>query len=151
VEAIALATVVGTIPLVPIGKQDWIWFAALSAAAVVHLEAARGMERIREITSEGTPHNHLQTVWFFAAVVLLPPPLIFALLVISYTHSWVRVYQRRALAHRKIFSVASSWAAPPRTPCWQRSTRATKSPSSWRCTAHWHWWRWWRPVSCTAW
>ena len=107
VEAIALATVVGTIPLVPIGKQDWIWFAALSAAAVVHLEAARGMERIREITSEGTPHNHLQTVWFFAAVVLLPPPLIFALLVISYTHSWVRVYQRRALAHRKIFSVAT--------------------------------------------
>lgn len=106
-EAVALATVVGTIPLVPIGKQDWIWFAALSAAAVVHLEAARGMERIREVTSEGTPHNHLQTVWFFAGVLLLPPPLIFALLVISYSHSWVRVYQRRALAHRKIFSVAT--------------------------------------------
>lgn len=107
VEVAAFATVAATITLVPIGKQDWIWFLALAAAAVVHLEAARGMERIREVTSEGMPHNHLQTVWFFAAVLLLPPPLICGLLVISYIHSWVRVYRRRALAHRKIFSVAT--------------------------------------------
>ncbi len=106
-EVLALVTVFGTIPLVAIDRQDWIWFAALSVAAVVHLEAARGMERIREVTSEGAPHNHLQTVWFFAGVLLLPPPLIFGLLVISYTHSWVRVYRRRAVAHRKIFSVAT--------------------------------------------
>jgi diguanylate cyclase (GGDEF)-like protein len=103
----ALATVAATVTLAPVEQDDWICFGLLVAAAVAHLEAASGMERIREVTSEGTPHNHLQTVWFFAGVLLLPPPLIAGLLVISYTHSWVRVYRRRAVAHRKVFSVAT--------------------------------------------
>jgi diguanylate cyclase (GGDEF)-like protein len=107
VQAAGLATVAGTITLAPVEREDWIRFALLVAAAVAHLEAARRMERIREVSSEGSGHTHLQSVWFFAAVLLLPPPLIAGLLAVSYCHSWVRVYHRRAVAHRKAFSMAT--------------------------------------------
>lgn len=107
VEVAAAGIVAGTLSLTPIAQLDWIWFGLLVLASVAHLEASSGIERIREISSEGSPHNHLQSVWFFASVLLLPPPLIAALIVISYTHSWLRVYQRRALAHRKAFSAAT--------------------------------------------
>jgi diguanylate cyclase (GGDEF)-like protein len=107
VEVAAVGIIAGTLSLTPVTRQDWIWFWLLVFAAVAHLEASGHIERIREISSEGSPHNHLQSVWFFAGVLLLPPPLIAALLAISYTHSWVRVYQRRAVAHRKVFSAAT--------------------------------------------
>lgn len=107
VEIAAAGIVAGTVNLTPVTRQDWIWFGLLVLAAVAHLEASSGIERIREISSEGSPHNHLQSVWFFASVLLLPPPLIAALILISYTHSWLRVYQRRALTHRKAFSAAT--------------------------------------------
>ena len=107
VEVGAVATVAATITLAPIEQQDWICFGLLVLASVTHLEAASGLERIRELASEGAPHTHLQSVWFFAAVLLLPPPLIAAVAAISYGHSWVRVYRRRAVAHRKVFSLAT--------------------------------------------
>ncbi|MFI7676258.1 diguanylate cyclase [Actinophytocola sp. NPDC049390] len=90
-----------------ITARDWLWFGLLALAAVVHLEAARGLERVREVTAEGSPHTHLQSVWFFAALLLLPPPLVAGILLISYVHSWLRVYRRRALVHRKVFSAAT--------------------------------------------
>ncbi|MGH3758262.1 GGDEF domain-containing protein [Actinophytocola sp.] len=107
VDVAALATVAGTITLAPIVREDWVCLGLLVIAAVAHGEASRGIERIREVISEGSPYTHLQSVWIFAAVLLLPPPLIAVLLVISYTHSWMRVYRRRAVVHRKVFSVAT--------------------------------------------
>lgn len=107
VEIAAVATIVGTITLAPVGREDWMYLGLLVLAAVAHHEASSGMERIREVASEGSPHNHLQSVWFFAAILLLPPPLIFTLLVISYTYMWARVYRRRAVLHRKVFSLAT--------------------------------------------
>lgn len=105
VDAVALVTIASTVTLAPVGERDWFFFGLLVAAAVVHLEAASGLER--EIPSEGAPHNHLQSVWCFAGVLLLPPPLLAMLLVISYLHTWLRVHRRRAPVHRKVFSLAT--------------------------------------------
>jgi diguanylate cyclase (GGDEF)-like protein len=102
-----LAAAGTTIELMPVDKVSLIWFAGLSVAAVTHLEVARGVERIREVAAGGTPYVHLQSIWIFAALLLLPPPLVVALIAISYTHSWVRVYRRRTLLYRKVFSAAS--------------------------------------------
>ncbi|HEY0449509.1 GGDEF domain-containing protein [Actinophytocola sp.] len=102
-----MAVVTATAALYPVTTQHWIWLGLLVLASTVHLEAARGMERLREIAAEGAPYNHLQTVWFFAAILLLPPPLICLLFVVSYIYNWFRVYRRRALVHRKIFSAAT--------------------------------------------
>jgi len=106
-EIAALATILSTISLVPVTSRDWLWFGLIALAAIVHLEAARGLERVREVTAEGSPHTHLQSVWFFAALLLLPPPFVAGIVFISYVHSWLRVYQRRALVHRKVFSSAT--------------------------------------------
>lgn len=107
VELAALVATLGSLSLTDPTTRDWFWFGLLTLAAVVHLEAARGLERVREVTAEGSPHTHLQSVWFFAALLLLPPPLIVGVLLVSYLHSWLRVYNRRAIAHRKVFSSAT--------------------------------------------
>ncbi|GAA3648729.1 diguanylate cyclase [Lentzea roselyniae] len=82
-------------------------FLLLAAGAVLHLEAAQGIERIREISREGSPHAHMQSVWLFAGVLVLPMPLLVALITISYLHAWLRVYKRRAVLFRKVFSAAT--------------------------------------------
>ncbi|GLZ28363.1 GGDEF domain-containing protein [Lentzea sp. NBRC 105346] len=107
VETAATLVVVATARLTPADALAWTWFALLAAGAVVHLEAARGIERIREIAAEGSPHAHMQSVWLFAGVLLLPMPLLVALIGISYVHAWFRVYRRRALPHRKLFSACT--------------------------------------------
>jgi diguanylate cyclase (GGDEF)-like protein len=107
VDVAALAVVATTVGVVDVTNTHWAWFGLLALAAVTHLEAAQGIERVREVTAEGAPHTHLQSVWLFAGILLLPPPLLAALIVISYTHSWVRVYRGRALVYRKVFSAAS--------------------------------------------
>ncbi len=107
VEVAAVVVVLGTTWVVPVSVEHWIWFGALALAAVAHLEAARGIERLRVTVEASVPYNHLQTVWFFAGVLLLPPPLIAALVVISYAYNWLRIYRHRVPAHRKVFSSAT--------------------------------------------
>ncbi|NKE59317.1 GGDEF domain-containing protein [Lentzea sp. PSKA42] len=85
----------------------WPLFLLLAGGAVLHLEAAQGIERIREISREGSPHAHMQSVWLFAGVLVLPMPLLVALIAISYLHAWLRVYKRRAVLFRKVFSAAT--------------------------------------------
>ncbi|WP_285639962.1 GGDEF domain-containing protein [Lentzea sp. NBRC 102530] len=106
---VVLATLVtlATARRTPAEALNWPWFLLLAGGAVLHLEAARGIERIREIGAEGSPHAHMQSVWLFAGVLVLPMPLLVALIVISYTHSWYRVYKRRAVLFRKVFSAAT--------------------------------------------
>jgi diguanylate cyclase (GGDEF)-like protein len=103
----ALAAAITTVHLMSIDKLSLIWFAILSVAAVIHLEVARGIERMREVATVGTPYARLQSIWFFAALLLLPPPLVVALVVISQLHSWLHVYRRRAVLYRKVFSAAT--------------------------------------------
>lgn len=107
VDVAGLVAAVSTLSVVEITRQHWLWFGLLVLASAVYLEAARGIERIREVADEGVPYSHLLSVWLFAGVVLLPPPLICALVVLGYVHSWVRVYRCRALVYRKVFSAAT--------------------------------------------
>jgi diguanylate cyclase (GGDEF)-like protein len=86
--------------------QQWGWFAILTAAAVLHLEAVRTIERRREKAVAGAPYTNLKSLWVCAAVLLIPLPLVVALIVASYVYSWLRVYGQ-AKAHRKIFSAST--------------------------------------------
>jgi diguanylate cyclase (GGDEF)-like protein len=107
VEVLALVIIGVTANLVPLTTQSLFWFGLLLVGEISHLEAARGIERIRELGAEGRPHMHLQSIWIFAALLLLPPPLVAAVIVVSYAHSWIRVYRRRSVLHRKVFSAAT--------------------------------------------
>lgn len=46
-------------------------------------------------------------MWFFAGALLLPVPLQAVLIAVSFTHEWYRVFRRRAVAHRKVFSACT--------------------------------------------
>jgi diguanylate cyclase (GGDEF)-like protein len=105
VETFAVVAAVTTVHAVPVTRMHWIWFGLLVLASTVCVEAASGIERMREDTTEG--YVDLQTVWLFAGVLLLPPPLLCVLVVLGYLHSWVRVYRFCTPAYRKVFTVAT--------------------------------------------
>jgi diguanylate cyclase (GGDEF)-like protein len=107
VETLAVLAAAGTLALAPVTRTHWLWFGLLLVGSIVYLEAASGIERIREVTDEGVPYSHLLSVWLFAGVLLLPPPLICALVTLGYLHAWIRVYRCRAIVYRKVFSAAT--------------------------------------------
>jgi diguanylate cyclase (GGDEF)-like protein len=107
VDVLAVVAIFATAGLVPITGQSVLWCGLILAGEIVHLEAAQRIERIRELAADGRPHMHLQSIWIFAGLLLLPPPLATLVIVVSYAHSWVRVYKRRGVIHRKVFSGAT--------------------------------------------
>jgi diguanylate cyclase (GGDEF)-like protein len=86
--------------------SEWAAFAVLAVASVLHLESARGIERRREMAANTSPYTNLKSLWVFAGLLLLPLSLVIALVVVSYSYSWIRVYGR-TIAHRKIFSAST--------------------------------------------
>ncbi|WP_112237549.1 GGDEF domain-containing protein [Kribbella monticola] len=86
--------------------SEWAAFAVLAVASVLHLESARGIERRREMAANTSPYTNLKSLWVFAGLLLLPLSLVVALVVVSYSYSWIRVYGR-TIAHRKIFSAST--------------------------------------------
>ena len=102
-DAAALAVVALTVNLVPIGGRDLIWFAALAGASMLHLEVMRGIERLRELHTHGRVFTNLKSVWTFAGLLVLPPPLVAALIAITYVHMWFRI-NRRMILHRWVFA-----------------------------------------------
>jgi diguanylate cyclase (GGDEF)-like protein len=107
VDVAAVAVLVSTARLTPITPRALVWCALLIAGLIVHKEASHGIERIREIATEGSPHTELQSIWIFAALLLLPPPLVAVVIVTGFGYSWLRVYQRRPPLHRKVFSAST--------------------------------------------
>jgi diguanylate cyclase (GGDEF)-like protein len=85
------------------------WFAVLVALGVVQAEMSRRIERLRRWMS-GQTHINVTSVWYLAAVVLLPPAWVALLAVVLYTHLWVRVWRpvRTRPAHR--FVASTAWA-----------------------------------------
>lgn len=106
VDATAIALVVLTAQLVAVDRSDMLLFGGLAVGAVLHYELSKRIERIREVTAEGVSYVDLQSVWAFAGLLLLPPPLVAALIAITYTHMWFRV-SKRIVVHRWVFSAST--------------------------------------------
>jgi diguanylate cyclase (GGDEF)-like protein len=105
VDLAAVAVLISTSRLVGVHPRDWAWLAVLAAGSALHIEGARGIERLREIAAEGVPYVNLKGMWTFAGVLVLPPTLAGLLIALTYTHSWFRL--RRVTPHRWIFSAAT--------------------------------------------
>lgn len=105
VEGITLAVVGATVTRYPIGRNDWILCGAIGLAAILHLEAVRGIERVREVLRAGSPYVDLKSVWTFAAAMLLPPVLAAGLVAMTYAHLRWRV--ARVPIFRVVYSAAT--------------------------------------------
>lgn len=97
--------------LAPVHRVDVIRFGLLAACALAHLDITRGIERMRKTAwPDGTaPHLDLRTVWNFAALLLLPPALATAMVVLTALHVWLRVRPggRRRPPHRVLYTTAT--------------------------------------------
>jgi len=106
VDMLAISVVAGTATLVPIDRTDLLRAAVLAGGAAIYVEATRGVERMRQVVTEGRPYVNLKWMWAFTGVLILPPPLTAGLIVLTYSHGWLRA-SRRILAYRTVFSVSA--------------------------------------------
>ncbi|MEU4392591.1 GGDEF domain-containing protein [Kribbella sp. NPDC023855] len=105
IDVLTVAVVATTFNLMAVRSDDWIRLLVLAAGSAIHLEAARDIERLRKVGSDGIPYVNLKGMWTFAAVLILPPPLAVLLIVTTYVHSWLRV--RRVPPYRSIFTAST--------------------------------------------
>jgi diguanylate cyclase (GGDEF)-like protein len=90
-----------------IERSDVVAAAVLCALGVLHTEIAVGLERLRRQLTD-TPHGDLSAVWTFAAAVLLPPELSTAVVVVLFTHQWLRVWRSVGVpAYRQLYRTAT--------------------------------------------
>lgn len=106
VDVAALAVIATSTAFAEVTSADLVRFLILACAAVIHLEAVRGIERLREVAVESGPYVNLKSLWVFASVIVLPLSLVMALTAISYLYCWLRVYGH-TMVFRKAFSAAT--------------------------------------------
>jgi diguanylate cyclase (GGDEF)-like protein len=88
---------------------DWpCTLLVLAVAGIVSTEACLGVERRRRIDT-GSPHIDLSSVWIFAAAALLPGVLAAVVVVVVYTHLYLRAW--RPTGEVPLYKVAFSAAA----------------------------------------
>jgi diguanylate cyclase (GGDEF)-like protein len=115
VDLLAFAVIAVTTVAVPVAAYDWVRLAILAGGSMVHIEAARGIERLREVAAEGIPYVNLKGMWTFAGALVLPPALAAMLIAVTYLHSWFRL--RRVTPHRWFFSAATVVLAAAAAAC----------------------------------
>lgn len=105
--AVVLAAV--AIAAEPVDSGDLYRFAILTVGAVVHREAVRRIDNLRERAAGRGLLTNLSSMWIFAAVLSVALPLVFALTALIYLHSWHRGSAARL--YRKLLSAASMMLA----------------------------------------
>lgn len=95
VEAIAVAAATGTAGLMPIRSIDLVYAGMLCAGAWLHIEGVRPTERQRERGAGAGPYLDTKAVWSVAGALILPPLLASALVIVTYTIAWLRIWPRQ--------------------------------------------------------
>jgi diguanylate cyclase (GGDEF)-like protein len=110
VDTAAVVVAIGMIAAIPVYFGDLFRFGLLAAGAVVHGEAVRQVDNLRERTPDNGLRANLTSLWIFAAALSVPLPLVFALTAVIYLHSCCRGSPGRR--YRTLFSSATMVLAP---------------------------------------
>ncbi|MBP2321374.1 diguanylate cyclase (GGDEF)-like protein [Kibdelosporangium banguiense] len=105
VDLIAAGGVAYSFAWTPIDQANWFVFGMLMIGVVLYTEASRPIEREPRVRTS-TPHLDANSVWTFAAVLLLHPGLAAIVIVTCYTALWFRVGRR--IVYRQVFSVSAT-------------------------------------------
>jgi diguanylate cyclase (GGDEF)-like protein len=108
VDAVAVLGAASSLSLISIHRNNVVPLTLLTSCAVLYTELSRPIERMRE-RYKGTPFIDLNSVWMFAAILLLHPALSAIVIVVSYFSRWVRV--RPNELYRRTFSTAAAIVA----------------------------------------
>ncbi|AXB47359.1 GGDEF domain-containing protein [Amycolatopsis albispora] len=109
VEVVALVATAATASLAPVDAAGLARFGLLGACLVAHVELSRTIERKREVAAGSGPYLSTTSVWNFAGVIVLPPVLASAMVVLGYGYMWFRVWHRRGTMrpHRWLYSAGT--------------------------------------------
>ena len=102
VDAVALLIVLISTLNVTVTTGEIVTASVLAGCGVAHTELASGIEKARRAAA-GQGHVDLASVWVFAGVLLLPTPLMAAVIAVVYAH-----YQWRNPFvgwHRRVFGI----------------------------------------------
>lgn len=110
VDLAAVALAVGMTVAIPVSTADLFRFGLLVAGALVHQEAVRTIEQLRERAVGRGLLTNLKSLWIFAAVLSVPPSLAFAVTAVVYLHAWYRTGS--SSPYRTLFSGATMVLAP---------------------------------------
>ncbi len=110
VDLAAAALIVGMTLAIPVTSADLFRFGLLVSGAVVHQEAVRTIEQLRERAVGNGLLTNLKSLWIFAAVLSVPLSLAFAVTAVVYVHAWFRTSP--GSLYRKLFSGATMVLAP---------------------------------------
>lgn len=91
VEGFALVVTGAVVWQIPVHGKDWVVFAILTGASILHMQAVPGIERIRQGLPTNAPYVDLKSVWTFAGLLLLPPSLSVALVAITLIHLRIKL------------------------------------------------------------
>jgi diguanylate cyclase (GGDEF)-like protein len=83
---------------------QWWQFTVLGAYGVSYTELTRRIERARR-NFGASPHVNMESVWSFAAVLLLPSGLTAVIIAVVTVQRWLRV--RHHVVHQQAFSAAA--------------------------------------------
>jgi diguanylate cyclase (GGDEF)-like protein len=110
VDFVATGLAAGTILATPVGSGDLFRFGLLAAGAIVHREAVRPIENLRERATSDGRLTDLTSLWIFAAALSVPLPLVFAMTALVYLHAWYR--DNSGKVYHRVFSAATMVLAP---------------------------------------
>lgn len=110
VDLAAAVVAAGMTLAIPASRADLFRFGLLVAGAIVHHEAVRTIELLRERAVGSGLVTNLKSLWIFAAVLSVPPSLVFAVTAVVYVHAWYRTSP--GTLYRKLFSGATMVLAP---------------------------------------
>lgn len=106
VNAFAVATTVAFSQRVPIHRADWVIFAILAGGSILHMQAIRGSMALIRVNNLGNaPTVDLKSVWSFAGLLLLPPSLAIALVIVTAVS--LRVRRTRQRMFRWVYTTAA--------------------------------------------
>ncbi|NDL58789.1 diguanylate cyclase [Phytoactinopolyspora sp. XMNu-373] len=110
VNFLAAVVALATAFTVPVELEDLRLFAVLIVCVWLATELTRHVDRKREYSRlSSVAYVDTKAVWTFAAVIVLPLPLVTLLIIVNYWISWSRVQliSRNNLKHRWVFSCST--------------------------------------------
>lgn len=107
VDLLAAGAIAALARVLPITRGEGIEFAILAVCGLAHIELSRSIERARKVASGVGPFVDSLTLWDFAGIIVLPPLLASALIVLTHTTAWLRVWRGRRPLYRWVFSDAT--------------------------------------------
>lgn len=105
IDFLAVGGVAGCLVLVPISGNDIVPLILLTGCAILYTELSLPIERVQQRPRGGTSID-LNSVWMFAAVLVLHPALSAVVIAVSYFSIWLRL--RSNELYRRVFSVAAT-------------------------------------------